>query len=120
MFKRIMVVTVLSLLVACGGNAPKQKPKPPEPYIIMSSIADPATKTYKMMIRVDTPITEDNVKKAAEMAIEKFKPGYDVVIITSYTTSNTSTPPIAVSRFDSSGVTHQFNSQMAPQQIPTH
>lgn len=120
MFKRIIVVTVLSLFVACGGNAPKQKPKPIDPYIIMSAIADPATKTYKMMIRVDPPITEDNVKKSAEMAIEKYKAGFDVVVVTSFTTSNTNTTPIAISRFDSSGVTHQYNSQMAPQQIPTH
>jgi hypothetical protein len=120
MLKRLIVVTVLSLFVACGGNAPRQKPKPIDPYIILGSTAEPATKTYRLMIRVDPPITEENIKKTVEMAIEKYKPGFDVVIVNSYTTSNTNTTPYAVSRYDSNGVTHQFNSQMAPQQIPTH
>ena len=120
MLKLLMVITVLSMFVACGGNAPRQKPKPTEPYIVLSAMADPATKTYRMMIRLDPPITEENAKKTAEVAIEKYKGGYETVIVTSYATSNTNTPPYAVSRYDSSGVSHQINSQMAPQQIPTH
>jgi hypothetical protein len=120
MLKLLMVVTVLSLFVACGGNAPRQKPKPIEPYIVLAATADPATKTFRLMIRVDPPLTEENVKKTAEMAIEKYKGGFEAVTVNSYTTSNTNTTPYAVSRYDNNGVTHQFNSQMAPQQIPTH
>ncbi len=120
MFKRIMIALVLSLVVACGGNAPKQKPKPSEPYIIISSIADPTANSYKLMIKVDPPITEENVKKAAEIAIEKNKGQFQTVIVNSYTTNNMNSTPYAISRYDSSGVTHQFNSQVAPQKIPTH
>jgi hypothetical protein len=120
MLKLLMVMVILSLFVACSGNAPRQKPKPTEPYIILAATADPATKTYRMMIRLDPPITEENAKKTAEVAIEKYKGGYETVIVTSYTTSNTNTTPYAVSRYDSNGVYHQFNSQMAPTQIPTH
>lgn len=120
MVKLIMIALVLSLFVACGGTAPRQKPKPSEPYIILSSMADPTTNSYKLMIKVDAPITEESVKKAAEMAIEKYKGQFASVIVQSYTTSNTNSTPYAVSQYDSSGVSHQFNPQLAPQKIPTH
>jgi hypothetical protein len=120
MFKLLIIALVLSLLVACGGNAPKQKPKPSEPYVILSSLVDPVTNSYKLMIKVDPPITEENVKKAAELAIEKNKGQFQTVTVNSYTTHNMNSPPYAVSRYDSSGVTHQFNPAAAPQKIPTH
>jgi hypothetical protein len=120
MFKLLMIALVLSLLVACGGNAPEPKPKPSEPYVILSSIVDPATKSYKLMIKVDPPITEENVKKAAEIAIEKNKGQFAAITVHSYTTPNMNSVPYAVSQYDGSGVIHQFNSQAAPQKIPTH
>jgi hypothetical protein len=121
MFKRILIALVLSLVVACGGNAPEQRPKPSEPYVVLSSLTDPATNSFKLMIKVDPPITEEDVKKAVEIAIEKHKGQFQAVTVNSYTTHNTNTTPYAVSRYDSSsGVTHQFNSQAAPQKIPSH
>jgi hypothetical protein len=120
MFKRLLVVSLFFLLAGCNSNAPKQKPKPIDPYIIISSMADPATKSYRMMIRVDPPITEENVKKAAEKAIEKFKGQFEVLTVNSYTSSDTNTIPIAISRYDNGGITHQFNPQAAPQKIPSH
>jgi hypothetical protein len=120
MVKLTMIALVLSLFVACGGNAPKQKPKPSEPYIVLSSLTDPATNSFKLMIKIDPPITEEGVKKAAEIAIEKHKGQFQTVTVNSYTTHNTNSTPYAVSRYDSGGVTHQVNSQAAPQKIPTH
>jgi hypothetical protein len=120
MLKRLSILILLSLFAACGGNAPQQRQKPIDPYIIISSMADPTTNSYRMMIRVDPPITEENVKKAAEKAIEKFKGQFAAVTVQSYTTSDTNTVPYAVSRYDGSGVSHQFNPQAAPQKIPSH
>lgn len=83
-------------------------------------MADPASKSYRIMIRVDAPISEDRVKKAVDMLIEKHKGQFEAITINSYSTSDTNTPPYAVSRYDSSGVSHQFNANAAPQKIPTH
>jgi hypothetical protein len=120
MFKLLMIATVLLLFVACNDNAPRSKPLPAEPYIILSSIADPASKSYRIMIRIDSPVSEDRVKKAVDMLIEKHKGQFEVLTINSYSTSDTNTTPFAVSRYDSGGVSHQFNAQAAPQKIPSH
>jgi hypothetical protein len=120
MFKRLLVLTVLSLFAACSNNTPRQKPMPSEPYIILSSMADPTTKSVRIMIRVDSPVSEDRVKKAVDLLVEKHKGQFEAVTINSYTTSDTNTLPYAVSRYDSSGVSHQFNAQAAPQKIPSH
>jgi hypothetical protein len=120
MFKRLMFLTVISLFVACSSNAPRQKPLPSEPYIVLSSMADPTSKSYRIMIRIDSPASEDRVKKAVDMLVEKHKGQFEALTINSYTTSDTNTPPYAVSRYDSSGVSHQFNAQVAPQKIPSH
>lgn len=120
MFKLIIIALVLSLFVACVGNAPKQKPRPSEPYVVLAALNDPATNSLKLMIKVDPPITEEEVKKAIEIAIEKHKAQFQAVTVNSYTTNNTNGTPYAVSRYDSSsGVTHQFT-WATPQKIPTH
>jgi hypothetical protein len=118
---KMMLIAVLAfLMVGCSTNAPTHKPRPAEPFIILTSGVDPAANRLMISIRVDPPITEANVRQAAELVIEKNKPSYKSITVKSFATSDASGFPYATSFYDGQMVTHQFNPQAAPQKIPSH
>jgi hypothetical protein len=120
MLKQFSVVLVLCLLMACGGNAPKQRPASYEPFTIMSSIVNPQTSEYTISIVVDPPLTEENAKKAAIRVYEKNKGQFKTVVVKSFARPDPNSIAFAESRFEGDSVTHKFNAQAAPQNIPSH
>jgi hypothetical protein len=120
MVKPTLLALTFVLLIACGGTPPREKPNPTEPYVIISSLVNPATNELSITIKVDPPYSEEKVKGAAEMVIEKNRSAYKAITVKSFLTADASGIPYAVSRFDGQGVTHQINPQAAPQKIPSH
>jgi hypothetical protein len=120
MVKLILITLVFALLNGCGGEAPKRKAKPLEPYVVLFTAADSATSQLTVAIQVDPPITEEAVKKAAGMVIENNKASYKNIVVKSFTSSNASGIPYGTTYFDGQNMTHQFNPQAAPQKIPSH
>ena len=119
MNKFMLIAAISLLLVGCGGNAPRQKPKPEEPYVVLSSSTDPTLNRLSIAIKVDPPVTEEAVKQAVEMVIEKHKASYKNITVKSFAIADASGLPYATSYFDGQGITYQFNPQALPQKIPS-
>ena len=116
-------VSALTLLVflACGGGGPKRIGKKLEPYIINSKFPDPARKAITISISVNSQSTQDDVKTVAELVISTYKAEFENITVNTYLLGpDTSGPPYATTMFADNVVTHRFNPQVVPQNIPTH
>ena len=112
---------VLSVFLACGGGPPKPIGKKLEPYIINSSLVDPARNEITLIISVNAQSTEDNVKTVAEMVISTKKAEFQNITVKTYLLgSDQSGVPFATSMFADGAITHFFNPLPATQKIPTH
>ena len=116
-------VSALTLLVllACGGGGPKRIGKRADPYIVNSSVTDPARKAITFSISVDSQSTQDDVKAVAELVISRHKSEFPNITVTTYLLgSDPGGMAYATSRFADNVVTHWFNPQAVQQKIPTH
>lgn len=120
--KRVIAIAFVAVfLAACGGDAPQVKNRHSQPYIVLASFADPAANALTVSIRVDPPVTEENVKTAADLVIENNKAQFKNITVKSFAVSDASGFPYGTSTYIQGNLTsHHFNPQAAPQKIPTH
>lgn len=120
MRKAVVFIFFTLLLVACAGEAPKKKDRPTLPYVVLSSVTDPATGMLSISIKVDPPHSEENLQTVAALVIENYKSQFNNITVKSYTRSDASGIPYGISTYTNNTISHQFNSQAAPQKIPSH
>ncbi len=114
-------VLLLLTFIACTSDAPKEKPRPAEPFVIEASAVDPSTNSLIVSIKLDPPFTEETAKKAAEIVVERNKARFKNITVKSFTRHLGENPmPFGVSVFDGTNLTHQINAQLGPQKIPSH
>ena len=112
---------ILLVLLACGGGGPKQIGKRLEPYLINSTLVDPARKAVTIIISVHAQSTPDDVKTVAELVISTNKAEFQNITVKTYLLgSDQSGPPYATSILADGTVTHLFSPQAATKKIPTH
>ena len=112
---------ILLLLFACGGGGPKPIGKRSDPYIINSTLVDPARNGVTFIISVSAQSTQDDVKTVAELVISTHKAQFQNITVKTYLLgSDQSGLPYATSILADGTVTHLFNPQPSTQKIPTH
>ena len=120
--RRIAVGSLILLfLLACGGGGPKKIGKRLEPYIVNSTLVDPARKGVTFSISVNAQSTQDDVKTVAEMVISTNKAQFENITVKTYLLgSDASGVPYATSMLADGTVTHWITPQPATEKIPTH
>ena len=115
------VAALLSLLVSCGGTAPRPTLARPQSYSVISEQADPVAGTLTISIKVAGPVTQSNFKSAAEALIAERKAEYRHITVKSYAeNAAASDPPAAISRLENEAVSHVFNARTETERIQTH
>lgn len=118
---RLAIVTAILLMCAACGGAPAPTRVKAEPFTIISERPDPAGTELAISLKLSEPVTQSSVKSIVESVISNRKERYRSVIVKSYLASASAADiPYAVSRLEGGTITHQFNSEAAPQRIPTH
>ncbi|MEW6130686.1 MAG: hypothetical protein AB1757_26885 [Acidobacteriota bacterium] len=121
MIKFSSIILLVTLVSACNSKAPTGEALKREPFLIQSSIVDPTTQSLVVQITLSPPVSEQTAKTAAETVIERHKSQYKNIIVRAYTgASPTGLPPLSISTFDGTQITHQINNALMPQKIPSH
>ena len=112
---------ILLILLACGGGGPKPIGKRSEPYVVNSTLVDPARNEATFIISVNAQSTQDNVKTVAELVISTNKAQFQNVTVKTYLLgSDQSGLPYAISTLADGVITHWFSPQPPTEKIPTH
>ena len=112
---------LLSLVVCCGGTAPRPTLARAQSYSVISEQADPVAGTLTISIKVAGPVTQSSFKSAAEALIAERKSEYRHITVKSYAENATaSDPPAAISRLENDAVSHVFNARTETERIQTH
>jgi hypothetical protein len=118
---KVSAVAALTLVVSCGGTAPRPTLARAQSYSVISEQADPVAGTLTISIKVAGPVTQSNLKSAAEALIAERKSEYRHITVKSYAeNAATSDPPAAISRLENDAVSHVFNARTEPERIQTH
>ena len=119
---KVSAAAVLSsLLVSCGGTAPRPTLARAQSYSVITEQADPLAGTLTISIKVAGPATQSNFKSAAESLIAERKSEYRHITVKSYAeNAAASDPPAAISRLENDSVSHVFNARTETERIQTH
>ena len=118
---RLVIMALFLMTFAACGDAPPPTRSHAEPFTIMSEQPDFDNQSLTVSIKLAEPTTESSVRSLAESIIATRKDRYQSITVKSYLASaSTVAPPYSISKMEGGPVTHQFNSQVAPQRIPTH
>jgi hypothetical protein len=118
---KVSAAAVLTLVVSCGGTAPRPTLARAQSYSVVSEQADPVAGTLTISIKVAGPATQSNFKSAAESLIAERKSEYRHITVKSYAENATaSDPPAAISRLENDSVSHVFNARTETEKIQTH
>ena len=119
---KVSAAAVLSsLLLSCGGTAPRPTLARAQSYSVITEQADPGPVTLIEIVKVTGPATQANFKSAAESLIAERKSEYRHITVKSYAeNAPASDPPAAISRLDNDSVSHVFNARTETEKIQTH
>jgi hypothetical protein len=107
--------------VSCGGTAPRPTLARAQSYSVISEQADPVAGTLTISIKVAGPVTQSNLKSAAESLIAERKSEYRHITVKSYAeNAAASDPPAAISRLENDAISHVFNTKTETERIKTH
>ena len=120
MTKFIMIGLAILICAACSDAPPPTRTRA-EPFTILSEQPGPDNLSLTVSIKLSEPVTEPSVRSIAESVISGRKDRYQSIIVKSYlAATSTIDMPYSISKLEGGSVTHRFNSQAAPQRIPTH
>ncbi|MCI0488204.1 MAG: hypothetical protein L0229_16575 [Blastocatellia bacterium] len=120
MIKFQVMALVLAICVACS-NAPPPTRARAEPFTVLSEQPGADNLSLTVIIKLNESPTEPSARTIAESVIASRKDRYQNITVESYLSgASASDPPYSVSKLEGGSVTHRFNSQVAPQRIPTH
>gem|GEM_PF-1374140 len=118
---KVSSAAVLTLVVSCGGTAPRPTLTRAQSYSVISEQADPIAGTLTISIKVVGPATQSNLKSAADSLIAERKSEYRHITVKSYAeNAAASDPPAAISRLENEAVSHVFNARTETERIQTH